>query len=46
VSLITFFDLIMFMTTEEATDHFEMLLEAPCPNYRYPKVFSYNKVKM
>jgi hypothetical protein len=28
-------------TTKEATDHFEKLLKAPCPNHRYPVRHAY-----
>lgn len=29
------------LPTEEAIDHFEKLLEAPCPNHRYPVRHAY-----
>lgn len=29
--------------TEEATDHFKQMLEAPCPNHRYPVWHAYKE---
>jgi hypothetical protein len=32
--------------TEEATDHFKQMLEAPCPNHRYPVRHAYKECRL